>query len=136
MKKTTCKTALWIPAWHAMDQQITSGETFEFWFYAQFPQDIKRDESVDFLFYNVRSKPGEFEVRRCTIDFIEHPMLGLIDEILTDGLDYGFSLSDGREFIVNAEENPGRVENHDIKVDDWSVTVRMSDVSEPIELDD
>ena len=40
--------------------------------------------------------------------------------------------SSGDTIVVNAEEDPGRVYESRIQIDDWTMSVTLSDVSDPL----
>ena len=72
------------------------------------------------------------EVRKALIVAINHSTLGLLRKIDTAGMDYVFTAADGKQFIVNAEEDPGMIYDEEIGVADWKIEVTLSDVSEPL----
>lgn len=126
------KKALWVPGWYELDQPLTVGSTDRLWFYQHPPTDLPNVEYYDFVFFNQLSAAANCQVRTARIVSIEHPVLGPLQKIDTDGLDYIFYPAEGESIVVNAEEEPGRVYNETIDVDDWCVSVLLSEVSEPV----
>ena len=126
-------TALWIPGWHGLDQSMTVGESADYSFYLYVPKAIAPEIEVDLVFFNTVFDADMRQVRRCTVDRIEHSEVGQIKEILTDGLDYQVNLPDGRTFMVNAEEEPGRIYDPRLSVKNWTLVVQLSSVSAPKE---
>lgn len=76
-------------------------------------------------------KPDETLVAECTVVAIRHPTLGAVTRADTIGLDYTFTLADGTELVVNAEEEPGRIESPTAgvwagrKLDAWTFDVEL-----------
>jgi len=57
---------------------------------------------------------------------IRHATLGIVNGIITIGLDYKIHLESGYILLVNAEENPGEITNvENYSVDDWTFEVEM-----------
>ncbi len=122
--------AVWKPGWHRLDQSIEVGQRDRFWFdTAQGSKDV--DRKLNF-FNKASSVETTSEVRKAVVVSIAHPTLGLLNKIDTAGMDYVLTMSDGRQFIVNAEEDPGMIYDEEVNVDDWKVEVTLSDVSEPL----
>jgi hypothetical protein len=128
----TTKTALWIPAWHELDQPIAMGMRHRWWFFVRPPQTPRSEPAPDLVFFHNLTSGANSEVRQATILKIEHPVLGLLKRIDTDGLDYVFVRADHLMILVNAEEEPGTCRDPEIQVSDWSVRVDLADVSEPL----
>lgn len=126
------KYALWLPAWYELDQAITVGSRDQFWFFKNPPEDCLDTDENEFVFFNQLLSDDNCEVRMATILRIEHPALGQLQRIETDGLDYIFVRADESEIQVNAEEEPGVTNEPGISFTDWAVRVLLSDVSEPI----
>lgn len=125
--------ALWRPAWHEMDQSLSVGEHGRFWFdRSHGPSADVADHGVTFVFYNQSMSHQGSEVRCATIVDLKHDQLGALSRIDTDGLDYVFQTTDGREVIVNAEEEPGALYDSDLQVPGWNVWVTISNVTEPV----
>jgi hypothetical protein len=95
MNKQT-KNLLWEAGWYELDQSIKVGKT----------QELLLWKGKNKL-YNCLLKEGDYEKIKGTIVSINHPVLGSLSEINTEGLDYAFILSNGKQLIVNAEERPG-----------------------------
>ena len=125
-------TALWTPGWYELDQSLAVGDTGQFWFFQNPPQDLPGIERVDFVFFNQLSSAANCQVRTARILSMDHNALGKVNRVDTGGLDYIFTLDQGEEIVVNAEEDPGAVYNRDERVDDWSLRVQLVDVSEPL----
>jgi hypothetical protein len=87
------------------------------------------------VFYNQLDSAKNCNVRYAKIEGIHHPQLGQLMRVDTDGLDYIFFPVEGEEIVVNAEEDPGSTYDSGVQVDDWSVLVSLSDVSEPVTAD-
>ena len=126
------RRALWVPGWYELDQPLVLGSHERLWFYQDPPNDLPNVESYDFVFFNQLSAAASCQVRFASIVSIEHPALGPLRQVETDGLDYIFHPVDGPAIVVNAEENPGLVSNGSSPIRDWSVSVTLSGVSEPV----
>jgi hypothetical protein len=126
------KRALWVPGWYELDQPLTTGESGRLWFYQNPPLDVPNVESYDFVFFNQLSAAANCQVRTATIVSIEHPVLGPVRQIETSGLDYVFHPVEGVPIVVNAEEDPGQIYELPLEIKDWSVTVVLTDVSDPL----
>ena len=73
------------------------------------------------------------QVRYAKVQDIQHPELGPMQRVDTEGLDYIFYPVDGTEYVVNAEENPGSIyDEQELVIDDWSVIVTLAEVSSPL----
>lgn len=124
--------AIWTPGWYELDQTIIVGERKKFWFFEVAPLDcVSVAEEVDLVFFNQLASAANFHVRYATIREIFHPKLGILTRVDAEGLDYIFTTANGDEILVNAEENPGTAFDEEVQVDDWSVFVELTDVSEP-----
>ena len=122
--------AVWEPGWHRLDQSIEVDQRDRFWFDA-----IQGSKSMDqkLAFFNRASSVETIsEVRTARIVTIVHSTFGPLKKIDTAGMDYVFTAADGRQFIVNAEEEPGMIYDEELHVDDWKFEVALSDVSEPL----
>lgn len=134
----TTFTAIWTPGWYELDQTLVLGERQKFWFFDS-PLELKElresidFEGYDFVFFNQLDSSVNCCIRYAKIVEIFHPQLGYLLKIDTEGLDYIFYPVDGEELIVNAEENPGEVSNEDgtEMINDWTVYVKLTEVSEP-----
>ena len=125
-------TALWTPGWYELDQTLVIGERQKYWFFQNPPDECRtHSEDVDLVFYNQLDSTKNCSVRFAKIVEMVHPELGELLRIDTDGLDYIFFPSDGAELVVNAEEDPGATSS-DVEVADWSVVVKLEQVSEPV----
>lgn len=124
--------ALWTPGWYELDQSLIVGQRQRFWFFAKPPVDDNQPV-VDYVFFNQMAVSANSQIRYAKVLDIEHPELGPLQRVDTEGLDYIFYPVDGTEFVVNAEENPGLIYGEEeLVIDDWSVIVTLADVSSPL----
>ena len=121
--------ALWIPAWYELDPSIVVGVAEEFVFH-------KTAANEALKFYS--GKEGGDAVKATgTISAIHHSVLGDIESVDAQGLDYTLVLRDGRRLLVNAEENPGLIyewvddswQPSDMVITDWQLTVTFAALS-------
>ena len=126
------RRALWIPGWYELDQPLAVGIRDRFWFYQNPPMDFPDVESFDYVFFNQMVSSANCQVRYATIAAIDHPVVGPLLRIDTDGMDYIFYPENGNEIVVNAEEQPGKIYDPSDDVSDWSLVVTLEDVSEPV----
>ena len=131
MNKSEYKKAVWRPSWYEMDQSIAVGSDSRFCFY-QDSRGQGLDEEIDFSFFNQLDSDANSETRFATVAGICHSVLGPLSRVDTDGLDYIFTLLDGTDVVVNAEEEPGKSYDDGIEIEDWSVVVSLVNVSEPL----
>jgi hypothetical protein len=122
--------AVWKPGWHRLDQSIEVGQRDRFWF--DVTHGSKNLDQKLAFFNKASSVETTSEVRNALVVAIMHPTFGLLRKVDTAGMDYVFTASDGRQFIVNAEEDPGMIYDEEIGVNDWKIEVTLSDVSEPL----
>ena len=133
MTEKSNQHALWTPGWYELDQTLVVGERQKYWFFQTPPEDCsKLGEDVDLVFYNQLDSTKNCTVRYSRIVEMHHPQLGQLLRVDTDGLDYIFFTVEGEEIVVNAEEEPGSTCETDLEVEDWSVFVTLSEVSEPV----
>lgn len=101
----------WIPMWYELDQCIVVGDVDLFYLTNEnrFADDFAKDA------YEVRAE----------IISINHTLLGRIKGIITIGLDYTIYLWDGKVLCVNAEENPGKIENDAFNIMEWKFEVNI-----------
>ena len=133
MSDSSNQTALWTPGWYELDQTLVLGERQKFWFFQTPPDECQAmAEEVDLVFYNQLDSTKNCNVRYAKIVEMHHPELGQLLKIDTDGLDYIFFPVDGEEIVINAEEEPGLAYDSELVVNDWSVFVKLADVSEPV----
>jgi hypothetical protein len=135
MSQSVTVTALWAPGWHELDQSLAVGRRQRFWFFETNPLKEIQGESAnefDLVFFNQLDSSANCQVRFAQIVEIKHKQLGLLSEIDTAGLDYIFVTIDGNDILVNAEEDPGTTYDCNLEIEDWSVVVTLSDLSEPI----
>jgi hypothetical protein len=118
--------AIWYPFWYELDQPIAVGETGDFDFFKMPPEYVRTDGLPVFYHGDWQEKCRNlFVTERKQIIGINHSVLGQIDEIATDGLDYKFTMSDGRVLLVEAEETPGLIYEWPKPINDWRVLVEM-----------
>ena len=128
--------AIWTPEWYALDPPyLQVGLTEEFRFIQCDP--LGRENNAALVFHT--GMFSEFlDSAWGTISTIHHSDFGAIYSIDASGLDYKISLVDGRDFLVNAEENPGKtLERHDavwieptVIITNWQFTVSFSALAE------
>ncbi len=118
-------SALWRPAWQALDQALQVGSHGSFWLCPLTAESTYGPTDVTREF--CRGLPGSAAAIcfQGTILAIEHPQLGSFVAVDTHGLDYRFLLADGRELVVNAEESPGLCVTPGITVQDWTLLVQL-----------
>ncbi len=135
MSQSVTMTALWTPGWYELDQSLAVGQRQRFWFFETNPPieiDGNHANDFDLVFFNQLDSSANCQVRFARIVEIKHKQLGLLSGIDTEGMDYIFVPIDGHEVVVNAEEDPGSTYDCNLEIDDWSVVVTLSDVSEPV----
>ena len=130
LEGATGRVAEWRPGWYELDHPIQVGRAQQFAF---FPPN-----GGVLVFYNTLWKPDEAVAARGVVGAIEHEYLGSVANADTEGLDYTFTLADGRELVVNAEEEPGtiyerangewRVATH--QVSDWTLRVEFTELDD------
>ena len=126
-------TALWTPGWYELDQTLALGERQKFWFFQTPPDEcLTVADDLDFVFYNQLDSTQNCIVRYAKIVEMQHRELGELLKVDTDGLDYIFFPAGSEEIVVNAEEEPGSTYDSDLEVADWSVLVKLAEVSEPV----
>jgi hypothetical protein len=128
------RRALWKPNWFKLDQSIRTGQFGQFAFFENSKDVLVAEgELYDFTFFNqLKSGSERPEFRNARILEINHPSLGSIERIDTLGVDYVFYPTNGLELIVNAEEEPGVIYDCELQVEQWSLTVSVGDISEPM----
>ncbi|MCG9964707.1 hypothetical protein [Shewanella cutis] len=121
--------ALWIPAWYELDPSIVVGVTEEFIFHKPATNEALR-------FYS-GAKKTEAVKATGAIASIHHKVLGDIDSVDAQGLDYTIVLKDGRRLLVNAEEDPGLLyewvddswQPSEMVIQDWQLEVKFASLS-------
>ncbi len=127
------QTATWIPGWYELDQTLALGERQKVWFFQTPPDEVAVDgPTPDFIFFNQLDSTTNCQVRFAKVVEMLHPILGPLAKIDTDGCDYIFFPVDGEEVVVNAEEDPGNTYDENLNIDQWTVFVKLEDVSEPV----
>ena len=122
--------AIWVPDWYGLDPpRLEIGRTAEYLFFPAW----KEDERLRLQFYTGLPS-GMPHAAWGTIASIQHAQFGPIRLIDAGGLDYHIVLIDGKEYCVNAEEQPGQLfEKHgeewpesSMQIDDWTFTIEFS----------
>ena len=126
------KRAIWTPSWYEMDQSLGIGASNKFWFFQDLNSVTNIADDIDMVFFNQLDSTVNSQLRFANVVEIHHPILGQLSRVDTDGLDYIFATIDGKEILVNAEEEPGKSYDEDIDIDDWSVVACLTNVSEAI----
>lgn len=103
----------WNPFWYGLDQSIVVGDTDLFY--------LQRDVQ-SFANGPVSIKDREVEAE---ILEIAHPILGQIRGIVTEELDYSLFLNNGKRIVINAEEEPGQMDNQQLSIADWCMEVKV-----------
>jgi len=104
----------WKPGWYELDQSVVVGDCDYFYLNTeetQFANDLASNDDIEIV---------------AEIKNITHSQLGKVVGIVTIGLDYTVYLIDGTRIVVNAEENPGDIQNNSIQIEDWSFDVEIS----------
>ncbi|MGX7669595.1 hypothetical protein [Plantactinospora sp. DSM 117369] len=127
--------ALWDPGWYNLDQSLKVGRQDRFAFCHGVVS-----PGYDLVFAN--GLGTNWDYRSATVELIEHPEFGLLDEVDTTAFgQYTFRLQDGRWITIEAEEGPGAVNaaSPDFPVDaadpnrggssDWTLVVALSGVT-------
>ncbi|GAA3738258.1 hypothetical protein GCM10022225_21520 [Plantactinospora mayteni] len=133
MRTDMTSLALWDPGWYDLDQPLKVGRQDRFAFHHGIVS-----PGYDLVFAN--GLGTNWDYRSATVETIEHPEFGLLDEVdTTTGFgEYTFRLQDGRWVTVEAEESPGAVNaaSPDFPVDasragssDWALVVVLSGVT-------
>src|SRR5438874_1465309 len=117
-----CERALWHPFWYELDQSLEVGLVNNFDFFRVAPGYLTKEALPVFYFGNWRDKDLYFSARKRIIA-IRHGKLGSIQKIDTKGLNYTFTMTDGSELLVEAEETPGLVYGHTEPITDWRIFV-------------
>jgi hypothetical protein len=131
--------AIWIPGWYELDPPLEVGlaDTFVFW--RVVPEYLQESENL--VFYNTLWQPKDVLLASGVVVSIQHPEFGEIQKVDTRGLDYTFTLASGIEYLVNAEEEPGKIfeksgstwiESSRL-INDWRFVVTLSELSELVE---
>jgi hypothetical protein len=97
----------WEAGWYAQDQPLRVGLEGEFAFWRVVPGHLIGPERH--VLYNDLGVQEDFTYMRGKIVGISHPDLGAIADVDTRGLDYTITLADESKFVVNAEEEPGKI---------------------------
>ncbi|MEL7500469.1 MAG: hypothetical protein AAFN77_22945 [Planctomycetota bacterium] len=131
-------TAIWKPAWHELDQTLVVDLKQRYFFFDNVPENMQPDGTVgqvDLVFFNDVDANENVQVRVAKVAKIEHAVIGEIIRVDTFGLDYILYPFEGEEIVVDAEEEPGVVRSGIHTVDDWTMKVTLTDVSDRIRVD-
>lgn len=112
-------TAVWKPAWYALDQKIEQGMAAKFLFC---------DSEGRKQFFNGMGSGEGMESVHAKVTRIRNSVLGEIEEIDTYGLSYKIWLPENELVQVDAEQEPGKVENGSCQgfyLDDASCEVEL-----------
>ena len=120
--------ARWTPNWHQLDQPLALGDRRGFYFH----EDASIDETGELRFYHELESGADAQRREATVEAIEHPQLGEILRVDTEGLDYIIYPADGAEWVVDADQQPGQVSQGDRSIANWELRVLLGDVSPPL----
>ena len=138
MSDSDQQTAIWIPGRYELDQTLVLGQRQKFWFFQTVPDSVSQTDhsgnpgESDLMFFNKTDTSENCVARFARIDEMHHARLGALLRVDTDGLDYIFVPVEGEEVIVNAEEEPGLAYDFDQPIEEWSIHVKLSEMSEPI----
>lgn len=134
MSNSDQQVAIWTPGWYELDQTLVLGQRQKFWFFDSVTDSMSGSDGDEtgLVFFNKSDTSENCVARFARIDEMHHAQLGAILRVDTDGLDYIFFPVEGEEVIVNAEEEPGQAYDLGESISDWSIHVKLSDVSEPI----
>ena len=121
------RIAQWRPGWYELDQSIEVGLRAEFGFLA---------DADPLIFHNTLWEPNRAVAAVGTIARITHDQLGSVRKVDAVGLDYTFVLEDGRELVVNAEEEPGKLHERldgrwqptPFQTEDWTLKVEFAEL--------
>ena len=132
--RTRSCSAIWIPAWHELDQTLSVGLRQKFCFFEHVPDHLAGQVAKDqMLFFNDSDPDQDCDIRFARIESMDHAALGPLLRVDTWGLDYILYPADGEEVVVDAEEDPGRIQlGWASTVDDWTIRVRLVEISEPL----
>lgn len=125
--------AIWTPGWYELDQTLVLGVRQKLKFFETLPAELTQTEDTSWVFFNGPNATENCVTRFAFVDQMLHPVMGELLRIDTDGLDYIFFPVNGHEVVVNAEEEPGSIYDGAGPITDWSVRVKLSDVSERID---
>lgn len=131
------KKATWIPGWYELDPPLKVGNTDDFVFWRDVPEYLQGYESL--VIYNTLWKPQDAQVANGTISKIYHEDFGSIKKVDTRGLDYTITLENGKEYSVNAEEDPGKLyekvygdyQCSNLVIKNWVFTIEFISLSVP-----
>lgn len=137
-QSSSCGTAIWYPAWHALDQTLVLGLRQRYFFFDALPSRIaslEPSEQPDYVFYNGVDAEEDSQIRFAEVVLIEHPDIGEILRVDTFGLDYILFPANGEEIIIDGEEDPGTVISGWDPIGDWTMRVMLERISDRIEPD-
>ncbi|WP_303790054.1 hypothetical protein [Ruminococcus flavefaciens] len=110
----------WTAAWYELDQTVIVGDKALFY--------LSIDEKS--ILFNDLYQSNSFIRKRLEIMRITHPVLGNVNGIVTIGQDYSFYLADGTMLEANSEEQPGRIYDFFVVIDDWTFDVEVNVLDE------
>jgi hypothetical protein len=131
-------TAVWCPYWYDLDQPIAVGKRTQLSFGVhpeeQISAQVRRWHASppDAIFYGGLGGDGLWFDVDSEIVALRNSVLGAVQRITSQGLDYTVKLESGRELLVNSEEHPGaiwdparRVWLHEFEEQDWTMVARV-----------
>ena len=124
--------ATWRPAWHELDQTLILDLRQRYFFFPSSMSSQQDDSEPALVFFNGVDPAIEGEVRFAKVVKIEHKDLGELLRVDTFGLDYILYPCSGEEIVVDADEEPGIVRSGSGPVEDWSLRVTLTEISDAI----
>ncbi len=100
------RTAAWSPAFYGSDPSFATGLRHIFF--------VVPEETEDFLISDTENATAV----QAYLMAIDHPVYGSIEGVYNDGLDLHIFCSDGTKMIVNAEEDPGLLDESGTRLSD------------------
>lgn len=115
---------------YELDQPIAVGASDDFAFFVDpHTKNAPPTTLLPGLIWTFHNTLGnDFVELYCKILRIWHPDLGELTAIDTHGLSYTIRRTDGSTIVVNAEEDPGRIESDNQVIDDWLFLVDIETV--------
>ena len=126
--------AVWDPGWYNLDHSLVVGEADEYWFHTTPPDWGDRMPAAaqggEPIFFNSILFPNRASSRTIRVEALHHPELGELTSIKTERFGvYEFTERSGRVLEVEAEQGPGVCYDPEVRIDDWSVRVVLSDAA-------
>lgn len=129
--------ALWRPAWHELDQTLILDLRQKYFFFTSSASDSEKEDTdqpatAPLRFFNGVDPGMDGEVRFAKVIKIEHAVIGELLRVDTFGLDYILYPVGSEEIVIDAEEEPGAIRSGASGIDDWTMQVTLSEISEPL----